>query len=281
MRIIVLIEWGPRRWHKAILEPGRRLRVGRNERADFVVPHDEEMSGLHFELTWDGSRCELSDLASARGTVLNGERVASGEVSHGDWIQAGETTFSIYFEGCFPPLRREGERVEVPAERKAEALAALRAEPGRLYAVLDAAREGRILTLLRASPEEARSLYDGTDGEELSEVAPYLVLLPKDGWLLERLVEEGWGEGWGIFLTSRRPFSEVRRQLRRLLLMHLKRTGQVLYFRFYDPIALLATLQASRRGRRWQKMFGDGAIDAFLFEGRGRTSLQIFRRGDG
>jgi hypothetical protein len=279
VRVIVLIEWGPKRWHKAVLEPGRRLRVGRHERADLAVPHDEAMSGQHFELTWDGSRCGLSDLASARGTSHNGQPVTSAEVSHGDWIQAGETTFSIYFEGQVGPFLREGAGPGAPPEAKSAALTALRSQSGRLHAVLDAAREQRILTLLRASVEEVRSLYDGTDGEELSEVAPHLVSLPPGSWLLERLVAEGWGEGWGIYLTSRRPFLEVRRQLRRLLLVHGKESGEMLYFRFYDPKALSAALTLAR-GRQRQQIFGD--VDAFLVEGGpGGEALRILRRDDG
>src|SRR6185436_18904504 len=105
-------------------------------------------------------------------------------------------------------------------------------EQAPLYAVLDAAREERILTLLRSSPEHAQSLYEGPQGEELEDVAPYLVALPRDSWLLERLVGEGWGEGWGIYLTCRRPFAEVRRQLRRHLMVTLKETEERLYFRF-------------------------------------------------
>jgi hypothetical protein len=276
MRIIVRIEWGPKRWHKAILDPGQTLRVGRNERAGLVVPHDERMSGLHFALTWDGSRCELRDLGSVGGTLLNGEQVKSGVVSNDDWIQAGETTFSVHFEGNVPRLRREG--VWVAAERSAEALATLKAEQAPLYAVLDAAREEHILALLRASPETVRSLYDGTEGEELAEVAPYLVALPKDSWLLERLVEEGWGAGWGIYLTSRRPFLEVRRQLRRLLLVHVKETGALFYFRFYEPWALAVALRTGQKKLR-QQIFGD--IEAFVVEGRQRSEwLQTFRRED-
>jgi len=264
MRAIVLIEWGPRRCQKALIEPGKTLRVGRLERTDLVVPHDEEMSGLHFELAWDGAQCAMRDLGSVHGTLLNGERVASGEVGHGEWIRAGNTIFSVYFEGVVPPWTPRRRRAEVPAERKAEALAALRGEEAPLYAVLDAAREDRILTLLRSSPEQAQSHYEGEEGEELEDVAPYLVAVPKDSWLLERLVEEGWGEGWGIYLTCRRPFKEVRRQVRRQLLVEVKQTEEVLYFRFYDPKVMAATVPECNPKQK-QELFGE--IEAFVVEG--------------
>jgi len=273
VRVIVLVEWGPKRWHKSVLEPGQRLRVGRHEQAELVVPHDEQMSGLHFELTWDGSRCQMRDLGSIGGTQRNGEPAAAGEVAHGDWIQAGETIFSVYHEGVVPPWQRPD---AIPAERTAEALAALRAERSPLYAVVDTARRARVRTLLRASPDTARSLYEGSEGEELEEVAPYLVALGRDGWLLERLVDEGWGDGWGIYLTSRQPFAEVRRHLRRLLVVDVKDTGERLYFRFYDPRALRAALAAAGARQR-QQIFGDA--EAFFIEGKEGAPVEVWRRG--
>lgn len=264
MRAIVLIDWGPRRWHKAMLAPGERLVVGRLERAGLVVPDDAAISGLHFELAWDGARCTLRDLGSLMGTFVNGERVQVAEIEHGEWIQAGATVFSVYFEGRVPPWSPEHRSERVTPEHRLTALAALRAEEAPLYAVLDAAAEARILTLLRAAPDRAQSLYDGAEGEELEDVAPYLVALSRDGWLLERLVAEGWGAGWGIYLTCRRPFAEVRRQLRRNLIVTLKETEEQLYFRFYDPTALAAAARALNARQR-QDLFGE--IEAFLVEG--------------
>jgi hypothetical protein len=262
-RAIVLIEWGPLRWQKALIAPGKTLRVGRLERADLVVPHDDRISGLHFELAWDGARCTVRDLASQGGTQLNGERVASGEVGHAEWIRAGRTVFSIYHEGVAPPWAPERGAARVSPEHKARALEALRAGEAPLYAVLDAAREPRILTLLRSCPEQVQSLYEGLEGEELEEVAPYLVALPRGSWLLEKLVEEGWGERWGIYLTCRRPFKEVRRQLRRLLVVTVKEDDEQLYLRFYDPSVLARTMAACSPRQR-QLAFGE--IEAFVTE---------------
>ena len=56
--------------------------------------------------------------------------------------------------------------------------------------------------------------------------------------LLDRLVREGWGERWGIFLTSAAPFKEVRRHFRRFLMIEMLETTEKLYFRFYDPVIL-------------------------------------------
>jgi hypothetical protein len=272
---VVLVEWGPQRWSRAAIAPGGVLRIGRLERNDLVVSRDEALSGVHVELTWDGARGALRDLGSARGTFLNGERVTEGEIGHGDWFRAGNTFFSFYVEGTFPPWTPGKRARRLPPELREEALAALRAERAPLYAVLDAAREERILTLLRASVEESRSLYEGLEGEELEEVAPYLVALPRGSRLLDRLVDEGWGRRWGIYLTCRRPFREVRQQLRRQLLISRKETGEVLYFRFYDPRTLQGALRVANPRQR-QSLFGE--IDAFVIEGDAGEVIRIAAR---
>jgi hypothetical protein len=46
---------------------------------------------------------------------------------------------------------------------------------------------------------------------------------------------EGWGKRWGIYLTSREKFVEVRRHFRRFLMVEFEETREQVYFRFYDP----------------------------------------------
>jgi hypothetical protein len=246
-RCIVEIRWGKLTGTKVVIEPGGRLRVGRTERADLVVAHDGKMSQLHFELGWDGERCTLRDLGSLEGTKLGGAMVKEGEVPHGGWVQAGETDFMVYMEGRTPPAEEDEKPSLEEMERRgaaAEALEMLRAEAATspLYAVLDGARDDRILELLREHVEPHRSLYEGAEGESLDEVAPYLVGPMQDGSaLLEKLVQEGWGKRWGIWCTSREGFREVRRHWRRLLMVEIEETGEPLYFRFYDPLVMAWT----------------------------------------
>jgi hypothetical protein len=264
MRLIVLVEWGPKRWTKAVLAPGERLRVGRHERAALCLPMDEEMSGLHCELRWDGTRGSVRDLGSANGTFVNGERVQEAEIQHGEWFQAGETILSVYIEGNVAPWAPPGGKARSSPENKAQVLAALQAEALPLYAVLDTARDERMGALLRCCAELAQSLYDGRKGEELESVAPFLVALPKESWLLARLVHEGWGARWGIYLTCQRPFKEVRRHLRRHLLVNVKERAEQLYFRFYDPRVMRAAF-AMANSARTAELLGD--VQSFLVEG--------------
>jgi hypothetical protein len=260
-RVIVEIRWGRSASRKAVIEPGAVLRVGRSDRADLAVGHDARMSALHFALSWDGAVCRVDDLESLSGITLNGERVSGGVIANGDWIFAGETVFSIYLEGATPP-RDPAPR---PTPETEAALAALREEGDGLHAVLDGSKGARVTELLHEGVEPYRSLYDGAQGDALAEVAPYLVRFVAGSGLLERVVTEGWGRRWGIFLVSRRPFDEVRRHLRRFLMVEDDETGEKVYFRFYDP-ATLRIFVPTCTTRQAAQLFGEGEIERFLVE---------------
>ena len=255
-RLIVAVKWGLSGGRRAILAPGDVVLVGRSELSQLVVPHDAQMSSMHFEITWDGHECRFRDLESARGTLLNGESGrAFGVVASGDWLKAGETVISVHREGATPP-RSDDEEGKTPAAHARvaaaeQALAQLRVMASReqLYAVLDGARDDRIHELLRESVEEHGSLYDGVQGAALAEVAPYLVRLPAGSRLLDSLVREGWGRRWGIYLTSPQRFTGVRRHLRRFLMVTDGATEERLYFRFYDPCALTIFLKSCHPGQ--------------------------------
>ena len=283
-RVIVEVRWGPLQGRKAIIEAGKALRVGRTDRADLVVPHDAKLSGVHFELAWDGSTCRLRDMKSAVGTLLGGERVEEAHVANGGWVRAGETDFSVYFEGATPPREMDEDYEDYEPETpeaiasKERALEVLREESTRepLYAVLDAARDERILELLRESVEDYRSLYDGVQGETLADVAPYLVRLPKESRLLDALVREGWGKRWGLYTTCKLPFKEVRRHFRRFLMVENDETGEQMYFRFYDPGTMRVFLPTCTP-RQTAELFGD--LGAFFVEGT-KGDILRFKAGD-
>src|SRR5205085_9278603 len=101
-----------------------------------------------------------------------------------------------------------------------ELLALLGGMPEPLYAIVDAARNPiRVLTWLQNCKEEHQSLYEGPKGEDLAAAAPYLVSLPRGSAFVESLVREGWGDSWGIYLTSKESFKEVRKHFRHFLLL--------------------------------------------------------------
>ena len=278
MRAIVEVRSGKLVGTKAVIEPGRTLRVGRSERAGIAVAHDDAMSNAHLELSWDGARCRVRDLGSSSGTLLGGRRVTEADVPHGGWIRAGETDLLVYVEERTPPRDDPGDPRDAAAARLRAArreaadvaLAELRKEAGRgkLYAVMNAARDGRILELLREHVEEHRSLFEGTEGEALGDVAPYLTgpLVP-GSLLLERLVMEGWGRRWGIYATSwERPRALIR-HLRGVLHVKLEeQRGREIWFRFFDPESFAVVLPALTPrqvseifGATWRALGEDGS----------------------
>lgn len=233
--LIVEVLWGPAQGQKAVVPAGGRLGVGRGESAGLRLPHDERLAPLHFELAWDGRRAGVRSLVSDP-TCLDGQPVREGDSGHGGWIRAGMSDFALAIERHTAPDPAPDPAVVAAAE---PVVAALQAQPGRLFAVLDAARAERIRVLLRESPARHRSLYDGWQGDALAEGAPYLVDLgPPHPELVRDLVVEGWEAHWGVFLSapSGRDFDAVRRHLRKFLMVELRR--EKVYFRYYDPRVL-------------------------------------------
>ncbi len=134
-----------------------------------------------------------------------------------------------------------------------------------LHVVLDASRDDRVFALLAASHVEFQSLYEGAQGEELADVAPYLVILPTDDRFLDDLVAEAWGDAWGVFLYAPGvSFRDLRRHLRRFLRVRDELTGKTLIFRWYDPRVLRAFLPSCDAAELAQFF---GPVSRFALEG--------------
>jgi len=238
MPVFLEVRSGPQAGSKTRLDPGCILRVGRTDRADLAFAEDSHMSGLHFSLGWEGADCRISDLNSRNGILVNGQRVTDGVLHDGDSIIAGATTFAIRIEADEPvTVASNAAAFAVPAPATTpqdRLLPLLRRDLQPLFAVLDAARDIRILALLVHHKAECQSLYEGPEGAKLAQVAPYLVKLAPDSQLLDALVKEGWGNSWGVYFTCASDFHEIRRHLRHFLQVKLP-DGEQVYFRFYDP----------------------------------------------
>ncbi|OJT17382.1 hypothetical protein BO221_45525 [Archangium sp. Cb G35] len=271
---ILQVRWGPLAYQKTLIEPGQVLKVGRAPPSGLAVPQDAGLAEVQFELSWSGKRGWLHGQPDVPGTLLDGEPVEQGEIFNGSWLRAGQTDFSVYFEKTTPPREPGQPDPPVLVAHKAQALEVLRAQEAPLYALVDAARSERILELLHESVEDCYSLYEGPRGVALAEVAPYLVSLPrKDSWLLEALVQEGWGAHWGVFLTSAAPARLVRRHFRKFLMVEAEGVEGRLYFRYYDPRVLGAFLPSCPPGTR-EEFFGD--IEGFIFSGsNGEVTVEL------
>jgi hypothetical protein len=131
-----------------------------------------------------------------------------------------------------------------------------------IYAVLDGARNRKIYSRIKEHSREVYTcLYEGRLPEVLRYAAPYLVELHRDDfthWLLR----EGWGDNWGIFLISGSPIRDIRRHLRRFLMVEGPNKKQ-LYFRYYDP-RVFRTYLPTCNPDELATIFGP--IDSFISE---------------
>lgn len=137
----------------------------------------------------------------------------------------------------------------------------LRAEPGPLLAVVDAARSPKALAVAREIGREAESLFAGRRGERLDDAAPWLVRLP-EGPAREDLASAVAGRSSAVFLRSGAPFATIQGHLRRCLTAETE-DGRALFFRFYDPRVLPSYLESSTDAER-ARLFGP--VDTFLVE---------------
>lgn len=71
--------------------------IGRNPTTDITLL-DEGISREHAVLLWDDDDdvYSVEDLQSTNGTKVNGKRVRSAELQHGDELQIGHTLFEFH-----------------------------------------------------------------------------------------------------------------------------------------------------------------------------------------
>ncbi len=143
---------------------------------------------------------------------------------------------------------------------------------GPVYAILDTARHEAIYPMLQDANVPYCCLFRGAISPALAAVAPYLVRLhPRDPFT-RWMFEQGWWEGWAIFLTSTSSMRILRRHFRRFLMVK-EASGRQLYFRYYDPWiwqTYLPTCTEEELG------FVFGPVDGYVVEGGDPTTVVTF-----
>ena len=276
MIVLLEVRSGPSAGKQVRLQAGQSVRVGRSKGADLAFPGDSHISSVHFLVEVDESGSRVTDLNSTNGTVVNGQRITTGTLQNGDTIVAGETTFRVAMESSGALAAAPSPPPSADATPLHRLSALLRNDYQPLYAILDAARDIKILALLMQSKEEYQSLYEGVEGAKLSQVAPYLVKLRKDSLLLGSLLLDGWGNSWGVYLTCPDEFQDMRRHLRHFLEAQLP-DGKQVYFRFYDPRVLRVFLPTCTAYETNQFF---GPIKHYLMEDEKPDKLRQFRSTD-
>jgi hypothetical protein len=292
MQLILDVQSGPAAGQKAVVTADRPFYVGRTEALFLAVRKDWQMDSSHFVLERREDGWLLRDLGTRLGTLVNGKKVSRAELRPGDTITAGMSTFVVRVEGepaLAPPPPVAGPRVvpttpapatvaprkEPTAEGGGPLLEVLQEQPEPLYTILDAARDPAIYLLVQGCQEEKQSLFEGPKGERLALAAPYLVRLPSGSPILRTLVERGWGKSWGVYLTCRLPFAEVRRHFRKFLLVKDESERQR-YFRFYDPRVLRVYLPTCTPTETAEFV---GPVGRFLMEDEDPRTLVQFTAG--
>ena len=151
-------------------------------------------------------------------------------------------------------------------------------DDGHVYAILDGGRNENLLDILYADDAPSFAcLFAGDLEPDMAEVAPYLVELVEGTPFCDWLLDKGWGDAWGVFLTSRLEMAPLWRHLRQLTLVYDPELNPV-YFRFYDPRVLNGFLPISD-----EKQLADffGAVDTYIVEGEGGKSAKAFSLAEG
>ncbi len=150
-------------------------------------------------------------------------------------------------------------------------------DQGRLYAILDAARESIIYSRLAESDNQKVCLLIGEQARELATVAPYLVALDEDDPFTQWILDQGWGKSWGVFLETETTFIKLRNHLRTFLRV-ADEDGKTLFFRYYDPRVLRVFLPTCDTAQL-ETMFGP--VVRYYSEGEeGNTLIQYSLRDD-
>jgi len=105
------------------------------------------------------------------------------------------------------------------------------------YAIIDGARTGEEIDVLKESALEWKSLFRDPADRDLEAVSPHLMRCSGVDRFFETYSDSGWGKSWGIFLTSQASTEQIARHARKFFRVK-DEDGRQLFFRFYDPRVL-------------------------------------------
>ena len=142
-----------------------------------------------------------------------------------------------------------------------------------IWMIVDAARDRRAYRLLLEGYYSDRAcLFSGPLTPEVEIASPYLVQLHLDDPVTDKLLRQGWGNSWGIFLAAEVSLPALRRHLRTLLMVQ-DQAGRRLLFRYWDPRVLRVFLPTCRADELRQVF---GPIHEVLLEEESAQSMRRF-----
>lgn len=282
MPLVLTVIQGPANGQQIVITPAQSPRtIGRSPVADVCVP-DEWLEDRHFAVYFDGARAVLRDLRSTHGTYVNGSGVQECALNEGDQVAAGQSFFvaSLVPEVAAVP-DDEGaltgpELYEAMSHGPRDRVRwALRDEDKALFAVVDVATEAGLIEKINRSGEQFCAFDETADPQDPGSLAPVLVSLSHESDLLVELLDEAWGKGAMVFLTSERAFHDVYGHL--VGYVKYGDDGAVRATSFHAPEVLYETL-ARCDSDAAEDFFGP--ITAFLSESENPDELLRFQRAE-
>ena len=114
---------------------------------------------------------------------------------------------------------------------------------GQLFAIVDVCDEpDAFIKVCELGLDRAVCLYSGESKQKHANLAPYLVTV--DEAMVDWIDETLSGKFWGVFLVCDSDTEEVRRHLKKFLMVK-NPNGKELFFRYYDPRVLPTFLQSA------------------------------------
>ena len=144
---------------------------------------------------------------------------------------------------------------------------------GKLWMILDAARDPEIFSLMGRSYQEKCCLYAGELAPEVARAAPYLAEVEMTDWFTKDLFGKGWGASWGILFRAQADLATLRKHFRRFL-MAASPEGKKMLFRYYDP-RVWRTYLPTCAPDELQYVFGP--VKVFICEGEALDEILEFR----
>lgn len=147
----------------------------------------------------------------------------------------------------------------------------------QVYCILDGASVHDLLSHLYIGEREFECLYRGELQPDMAEVAPYLVRLPEKSEFTQWVLDQGWGQHWGVFVVSGQSLAVLRRHFRKFLMVH-DSNAKPLYFRFYDPRVLRVYLPTCNAGEL-NSFFGP--VEKYVMEDEDGKAMLSFQNSSG
>jgi hypothetical protein len=106
-----------------------------------------------------------------------------------------------------------------------------------MWMVIDTSRDRRIFPAISFSGLQHECLFAGELSTALERTAPYLIQLEMDDRSTIRMVEDGFGQNWGMFIRADVGIKTLRKHLRTMLRVQGPK-GNYMLFRYWDPRVL-------------------------------------------